>query len=111
MTRLGKILAALVLTVLTTFAFSSPAFAGDIAKGKRVFMGNCNACHMGGKNRINPRKTLSKEHLTKNGKFSEEAIYDQAMKGAGPMPSFKRLGEEKLRDVAAYVFSQAENGW
>ena len=111
MTRLGKILAALVLTVLTTFAFSSPAFAGDIAKGARVFKGNCQACHLGGKNTVNPKKTLKKEDLEKYGKFSEEAIYQQAMNGAGAMPSFRRLGEENLRNVAAYVYSQAENGW
>lgn len=111
MTRLGKILAALVLTVLTTFAFSSPAFAGDAVAGQRVFNGNCQACHRGGKNTLNPQKTLSKADLTKYGKFSEDAIVAWVTSGGRGMPSFSRLGPTNIENVAAYVLEQAEKGW
>jgi len=101
---------AIATFALATFAFGAPALAQD-DMGKKVFDANCGACHFGGGNTINPSKTLKKEVLEKYGKFSAEAIYEQDVNGAGAMPSFKRLGEEKLRAVAAYIMEQAEAGW
>ena len=117
MTRLGKILAALVLTVLTTFAFSSPAFAeppafsGNPAAGATVFAANCNACHGGGKNYVNPAKTLSKADLEKWGRYSEEKVIYQITNGGGGMAPFARLGPENIKNLAAYVLTQADKGW
>ena len=102
------IFAVLSIFAIATFAFTAPALAED---GKQVFDANCAACHFKGGNTINPSKTLKKEDLEKYNKFSADAIYDQDMKGAGAMPSFARLGEAKLRAVAAYIMEQAEAGW
>lgn len=101
------------------FLLGAPAFAqddvqdvpGDPVAGAKVFSANCAACHIGGGNAINPSKTLKKEVLEKYNKFSHAAIVNQANKGAGAMPSFKRLGEEAIDNVAAYVLQQAEAGW
>ena len=108
-----KLFVSVLLLVATAlFSFGTPAMAaGNPAEGAKVFAGNCAACHVGGNNVINPAKTLKKEDLVKYGKYSEEAIYYQAMNGAGAMPNFKRLGETNLRNVAAYVYEQATKGW
>ena len=44
--------------VLATGAM--PVWAGDAAAGEVIFSGNCAACHAGGRNIIQPEKTLEK---------------------------------------------------
>ena len=110
MKRILTFLLVAVATVL--FSFNAPALAGDAGAGAAVFSANCAACHMGGKNAVNPQKTLSKTDLEKYGKFSEEAVVTQVTGGAGAMPAFRgRLTEAQIADVAAYVVSKAEAGW
>jgi cytochrome c6 len=109
-----KKLVSLVLMALAivTFSFAPPAFAGDAAKGASVFSANCAACHMGGKNVINPAKTLKQADLDKYGMASSDAIVAQVTNGKPPMPGFKgRLTPAQIDDVAAYVLAQAEKGW
>jgi cytochrome c6 len=101
----------LVAIAVLTIAFVPPAQAGDAAAGAGIFSANCAACHAGGGNIINPAKTLRLADLEKNGKNSEEAIIKQVTNGAGAMPSFKRLGDEAIANVAAYVLEQADKGW
>lgn len=105
------LMSLLLVFTATTFLFAQPAFAGDAAKGATLFSANCNACHLGGKNVINPTKTLSKSDLEKNG-YDLEAIIAQVTNGKPPMPAFKgRLSGEQIEDIAAYVLAQAEKGW
>lgn len=108
-----KIISILVLGVaIFSFAFSSPALAADTAAGAQVFTANCNACHLGGRNVVNPQKTLQKEDLEKFNKYSLEAIKTQVTNGAGAMPAFKgRLSDAQIENVAAYVLEQADKGW
>lgn len=108
-----KIISFLLLGItIFTFAFSSPALAADAAAGKAVFTNNCNSCHLGGGNSVNPAKTLSKEHLEGNSMYSQEAIVTQVTKGKGAMPAFAgRLKADEIENVAAYVMEQAGNGW
>jgi len=107
-----RIIATIICLVsVALFALPSSAIAGDAAAGAKIFKANCAACHAGGKNKINPAKTLSQADLEKYGKYSVEGIVTQVTKGAGAMPSFKRLGEEKIENVATYVFEQATAGW
>ena len=101
--------ALVAVAAIAVFVFSLGNSA--LADGQQVFAANCAACHAGGKNLVNPSKTLSKADLEKYGKFSEEEIYQQAKNGAGAMPSLARLGDAALREVAAYVYEQAEAGW
>ena len=106
------ILGLLLILSLAIFSFNTPAFAGDAAQGAQVFSANCAACHAGGKNAVNPAKTLSKEDLTKYEKYSEEAIIYQVTNGKNAMPAFGgRLSSDQIENVAAYVYQQATNGW
>ncbi|MCC5618327.1 c-type cytochrome [Nostoc sp. CHAB 5836] len=108
-----KLITVILLGIaIFTFAFSSPALAGDAADGAKVFSANCASCHAGGKNLVNAAKSLKKADLEKYDMYSAEAIIAQVTKGKGAMPAFgKRLKPNQIEDVAAYVLSQADNGW
>ncbi len=101
----------LSLTVFLSIAIA-PLFAGDVAKGGKVFDANCTTCHLGGNNIVNGLKTLKKDALMANKMYSEQAIIAQVTNGKNAMPSFKtRLKSDSISDVAAYVISQADRGW
>lgn len=108
-----KIISVMLLGIaLFTFAFSSPAFAADTTSGAKVFNANCAACHAGGKNLVQPAKTLKKDALEQYKMDSAEAIIAQVTNGKGAMPAFKaKLKPEQIEDVAAYVLEQAGKGW
>ncbi|MGY6528931.1 MAG: cytochrome c6 PetJ [Cyanobacterium sp.] len=102
----------LLLTTLISFSFTSPALAGDIAKGASIFSANCAACHMGGRNVVNAAKTLQKEDLEKYDMYSIENIAYQVTNGKAAMPAFGgKLNAEQIEDVASYVLAQADKGW
>ncbi|NEP86623.1 MAG: c-type cytochrome [Okeania sp. SIO2C2] len=112
-----KLLSIVVLAIaFFVVAVQPPALAADLAHGKQIFVGNCNACHLGGRNTIMPAKNLQKASLVKYLKDFEakgaEAIAYQVKNGKGAMPRFLgRLKPNDIEDVAAYVVAQAENGW
>ena len=107
-----KLLSIVLLAIaFVVVAVQPPALAADVAHGKQIFVGNCAACHIGGRNNLNPQKTLSKADLEKYGMYSAEKIIYQVTNGKAAMPAFKRLGATSIEDVAAYVLAQAENGW
>jgi cytochrome c6 len=110
---LKKLLSVVALAIaLFTFAFNSPALAGDVAAGAKVFSANCAACHMGGNNVIMANKTLKKEALAQYGMNSIEAITKQVTNGKNAMPAFGgRLTAAQIEDVATYVLDQSEKGW
>ncbi|MEO1428157.1 MAG: c-type cytochrome [Cyanobacteria bacterium J06633_8] len=98
----------LVAAAIFGFAFNSPA----LADGTQLFTANCAACHSGGKNLVNPQKTLQKETLEKYDMYSKEAITTQVNNGKAAMPAFKgRLSDAQISEVADYVLSQADAGW
>jgi cytochrome c6 len=111
--EMKKMITVILLGIaIFTFAFSSPALAGDAVSGAKVFSANCASCHAGGKNLVNAAKSLKKADLEKYDMYSAEAIIAQVTKGKGAMPAFeKRLKADKIQDVAAYVLSQADKGW
>ncbi|MBE9029062.1 c-type cytochrome [filamentous cyanobacterium LEGE 11480] len=110
---LKKITAALVAMIGTiAFLTSSPAYAADADAGKQIFSANCAACHAGGRNAVNPAKTLQKGDLEQYGMFDATAIITQVTNGKGAMPAFSsKLDATQIENVAAYVLAQAENGW
>ncbi len=94
------------------FLMASPAMAADAGAGAQVFSANCAACHIGGGNVVNSAKTLKKDDLVAYGKDTAEAIVYQVTNGNGAMPAFGgRLTPEQIENVAAYVLSQADQGW
>ncbi|NEP04833.1 MAG: c-type cytochrome [Okeania sp. SIO2G4] len=109
-----KKLLSIVVLAITFFvvAVQPPALAADLAHGKQIFQGNCNACHLGGRNTIMAPKTLKTAALTKYLKgFDKDpvaAVTYQVTNGKGAMPRFAgRLKPNDIADVAAYVVDQA----
>ncbi len=103
---------AVVIAFVATVAFSMPAYAADAAAGAKVFSANCAACHAGGRNAVNPAKTLQQADLDKYGMASAAAIVTQVTNGKAPMPAFGgKLTPEQIDNVAAYVLAQAGKGW
>jgi len=102
---------AAVVTALTLW-MAPTAWAADLDHGQQVFANSCVACHIGGGNVVNGAKTLKLADLEANGMASAEAITTQVTNGKNAMPAFKgRLSDADIADVAAYVLSQAEQGW
>ncbi|MDJ1184297.1 cytochrome c6 PetJ [Roseofilum casamattae] len=108
-----KLLSLIICAIaIAAFALQTPALAGDAAAGKSIFSANCAACHAGGKNVINPQKTLSKGDLSKYGMDSLDAIITQVTKGKNAMPAFGgKLKADQIENVATYVLETSEKGW
>jgi len=91
----------------TTPAETAPAAggAGDAAAGKQVFASaGCGGCHTlagaGAKGTIGPNLDQAKP--------AYDLVVTRVTNGRGAMPSFKgQLGEQQIKDVAAYVSSVA----
>jgi cytochrome c6 len=106
------ILSLITLVVILTTFLTRPALAVDIDHGKQLFGANCAACHIGGKNVVNPAKTLALTDLEKYGMNTQETIIGQITKGKNAMPAFGgRLKPADIEDVASFVLAQAEKGW
>ncbi len=106
----GALLIATLLPIGSLSAYAAP----DVAVGQKVFTANCAACHRGGKNTVNPQKTLSLADLKKNQKDTPAAVIAQVTNGKGAMPAFGKTGKLKppeIESVAAYVLAQANKGW
>lgn len=113
-----RILLLILLLAIALFklTFISPALAGEISIGAKIFEANCASCHIGGGNILISQKTLKKEALSKYlenyDSDSIEAIIHQVQNGKNAMPAFKgKLSSEEILEVAAYVFQNAEQGW
>jgi cytochrome c6 len=103
---------AVALIAVMLFGLAQPVLAADVDNGAKLFANNCAACHAGGKNVVNPQKTLQKADLQKWEMYDAAKIVTQVTNGKGAMPSFKgRLSDADIADVAAYVLAQADKGW
>ena len=105
-----------LLTIVTVFVgmvfFAMPAHAADAEAGGKVFAANCAACHAGGRNAVNPAKTLQKAALEKYEMYADAAIITQVTNGKNAMPAFgKKLSAEQIANVASYVLAKADDGW
>ncbi len=83
----------------------------NTASADVVFDANCVACHKGGGNIMDAKKTLSMDDLKKNGVDSKAKIKTLVKKGKGSMPPFAALDDKQLDSVAGYVLGQAKKGW
>lgn len=96
---------------IALFSVLSLGVAGA-AQANDVFDKNCVACHAGGKNVMNPDKTLTAESLEKNGMNSLDAIKKIVTEGKAPMPGFgASLSKEEIDSVSSYVLEQSKKGW
>jgi cytochrome c6 len=108
-----RILSVILLGIAAfALAFIPSVFATDIVNGRKVFTANCAQCHAGGKNLVQPQRSLRKLDLQRYGMYSNEAIIAQVTNGKGAMPAFgKRLKATQIEDVAAYVLDRADKDW
>lgn len=110
---LKKLLTAVVTVAAAIALFANqPAYAADATAGAQVFNANCAACHTGGRNVVNPAKTLKKSDLEQYGMYDANAIITQVTNGKAAMPAFgSKLDAAQIENVAAYVLAQADNDW
>lgn len=93
---------------------AAPSLAFDaevLADGKRVFNGNCAACHAGGKNTVIVERTLAKADISKylDGGFNLDAVKNQVINGKGAMPAWAdRLDDDEIDAVSSYVIDMAD---
>lgn len=104
-------------------AATPPAIAQP-GGGAALFRKACIGCHDTGGNILQPGATLFMKDLERNGVATEEEIYNITYYGKGRMPGYgekctprgqctfgPRLPEDDIKMLAAFVKSQAENGW
>lgn len=99
-------LVSVAIVAIAVFIFS----LGDsaLADSQQVLAISCKSCHSGGLNPISPDRILEKENFEKHDRLSENAMFQQDMKGIGAMPLFSRVSETTLREIAAYMMKQAK---
>ena len=101
-----------IFIIVSVFFFPFNAQTRDLETGKKVFIENCNVCHIGGNNIIIPEKNLKKETLETNGMNTSEAIIYQVTNGKNGMPAFGgRLQEKEIEEVANYILEESEKNF
>jgi len=91
--------------VTATLLCTSVATASFAASGEELFKKHCSACHPDGGNVINPKKTLSKKSLAKNGIKDPQAIV-KTMRNPGPgMAKFDKgtVSDKDAKAIAEYI--------
>jgi len=99
-----------VVAMAGLFAVSVATAFADTPKGAKIdgkaeFMEHCNACHANGGNIINPKKTLKKADLEKNG-IKKPGDILKIVRNPGPgMTKFdtKTLSDKEALAVAEYI--------
>jgi cytochrome c6 len=98
-----------ILAMAGIFAASAGTVLADSKggkiDGKKEFMEHCNICHPSGGNIINPKKTLGKANLEKNG-IKKPADIVKVVRNPGPgMTKFdtKTLSDKEALAVADYI--------
>jgi cytochrome c6 len=76
-----------------------------VSEGEGLFKRYCQSCHPGGKNAINPAKTLYVQDLKKRSIETTEAIVKIIRKASPPMPSFdeKTISDKDADAIARYI--------
>ena len=93
----------LPLLVVTICLVSAPARAAEGSQGEAAFAKNCAVCHPGGKNIINPAKTLSNKTLAANG-IRDAA--DIVAKMRNPGPGMTQFDEKTIPDATAKAIAE-----
>ena len=77
----------------------------EVSGGEGLFKRYCQSCHPGGKNAINPAKTLYVQDLKKRSIETPEAIVKIIRKASPPMPSFdeKTISDKDADAIARYI--------
>ena len=108
--RIVSIMRVATLLSVASAAIVAPAFAGDLAKGKKIYTDKCLKCH-GEKGRGDgPRAyDLSKKPADytdkeKMSRFTDADLRKVVKEGKKPMPAFgKKLSDEDIDGVITYI--------
>jgi mono/diheme cytochrome c family protein len=105
--NLNIVIAALI--ALTHQCLAHAQSSGDVARGRKIFSAlNCEMCHPGGGNALEPTKPLKGAGFAKK-YSSDNAIAMLIRNGSqnGGMPAFRRdqLTDQQLCDLIAYLRS------
>ena len=100
-----KTVIVIPLMVLSLVFSALPAQSAEGSEGEQAFAKNCAVCHPGGKNIINPAKTLHRAALSANG-IRDAAGIVRNMRNPGPgMTKFdeKTIPDETAKAIAEYI--------
>ena len=109
-----KALLVVVVLTINLIAFTSPAAQAEPipTEGSALFELHCAACHPHGGNIIRRGRTLKLAALRRRDLASPDAIAEIARNGIGQMGGYEReLGESGDREVAEWIWQQAQNAW
>ncbi len=113
--RMISIMCVATLLSVASAALVAPAFGEDLAKGKKIYVDKCVKCHGekgkgdGPKAEDLEKKPADHTDKAKMAKFTDEDLKKTVKEGKRPMPAFgKKLTEEQIDDLIAYVRSLAE---
>lgn len=83
--------------------------SGKVSNGERLYMSNCEACHMLGTNVIKPDKELVKSEKL----VSKLAFKQYISKKHGVMPPFSAIADDdkSLKDLYQYVRKLKQQSW
>jgi cytochrome c len=115
--RTSFLVGVLVFSVIVIVAALQPASAqngkGDPAKGKEIFMANCEICHNADSDeqKIGPglkglwnKPAHKMADGTEHKEHTDEIIRNQIVKGSSAMPPIgAALSEQELNDLMAYL--------
>jgi len=80
--------------------------------GHELFLMHCSGCHINGGNIVRRSKTLKLKALKQNGLDNQAAIAKVAREGIGSMSGYQEvLGEGGDKQVAIWIWEQAQNAW
>ena len=75
--------------------------------GKKLFIENCNVCHLNKENKIIPEKTLKKNILETNGLNNFDSIVYQIVNGKNGMPAFgSKLNSNEINKIVEYLLTE-----
>jgi cytochrome c6 len=103
-----KLVAWIAVSAVTGFLFvnTSPAQeTGQKSSGEKLFSIQCAACHPGGGNIVNPKKTLNKKDLAASNIKSEADIVKIIRNGAPGMMKFdtSTIPDKDAQEIASYI--------
>ena len=109
--RLFRVVLTIVFALILQVNFAVLADSQGLS-GEKIFTANCAGCHLNGGNIIRRGKNLKMKALHKYGYDSPEDIAEIVTNGKNNMSAYNdHLDEEQIKQVAEYVWQQAENNW
>ncbi len=97
----ARYLSSLIIMIIANPALAEPLAKGDFDAGKRIYMSNCEVCHLIGRNLLNPNKEIQNSKLLDDPKKLKEFL----SKKNSTMPPFMELSrdDKQLKDLNQFL--------